>query len=167
MKAGFIVAGIVGVGILASVGSDLNLFPKNQAQGPPLHYTLPDTSFVADLDLAVAILKRTCPDLALYRSDIDSVHVEYREEEGNYESRAYGWDKQILITIKVSGAPVSIPSEYNAAGHTIPYMIGAGTRPGIAMIKQQACDLCGINYNRRNALIDVEEVKQIAALSKK
>jgi hypothetical protein len=127
-----------------------------------IEYHPTDSTSVAILNSALALLKANCIHIKNYIDDGEIVRLYYHDKlHGDYKTVDYGWEKQIEINI-------TIPENYNKyptdmAGQTLYYYIGNGKRPGIVTGKWQAKMLCGSRYvtadkNSDDILIPVENV---------
>lgn len=55
----------------------------------------------------------------------------------------YGWHDTIQLVINVSESPEKIPTQFNAAGHTLYYRLGGGDQPGVSVNKMPSALICG------------------------
>jgi hypothetical protein len=94
---------------------------------------------------AVRALLDACTRLEEVSADLDQVSAFLIEgtPETDYRSEQYGWRHYIALDIRVSDTPRAVPRNVRAAGHTITYYLGGGSRPGILTQKLVGQQLCG------------------------
>lgn len=97
------------------------------------------------LRLAMKAWETACTPLSSeYWNDVVSAKATAYDEYADYRINDYGWKTAIEVQITISEKPKKIPSKYDAAGHTLWYFIGGGTKPGILAKKAQSAALCGM-----------------------
>ncbi|MBN2751438.1 MAG: hypothetical protein JXQ84_01905 [Rhodospirillaceae bacterium] len=84
------------------------------------------------------------PLTSKYWLDVVSAKATAFDELADYRIDGYGWKTTIKIQVKLNENPKHIPNSYNAAGHTLWYFVGAGTKPGMLAQKAQSAVLCGM-----------------------
>ena len=104
---------------------------------------------------AFEVLDKICGFSERWSADIDSVELSYQEDTAHwFENQEgpcinswcedYGWERHVIVMVKVKEKVTVIPNEFRAWGHNLWYQLGEGSRPGATISKDPSALICGV-----------------------
>lgn len=137
--------------------------PEISVEMAPISFASPGASYPdrSTIDEALALFVRSCAPLTTeYWVDVVSATATvYSETYDKARRERYGWRREIEIAILIKDHPAVIPRRFDVASHTIHFVLGGGTSPGIVG-SQDGQVLCGMGAAR-----DAEGFKSVPALA--
>lgn len=79
-----------------------------------------------------------------YWGDIVKAEAYMGDPTMNYTGQRYGWTREIWVEVDVAERPRAIPNQWEAWGHKLMWVAGAGAQPGLIAKKDQAALVCGM-----------------------
>jgi hypothetical protein len=117
----------------------------------PISFASPGASYPdrATIEEALAIFVRSCAPLTTeYWVDVVSATATvYSETYEKARLDRYGWRREIGIAILIKDHPAVIPRAFDVAAHTVHFVLGGGSSPGIIGSKNGQA-LCGMGAAR-------------------
>jgi len=146
MSTGFKITMAVIISVLAAFSYAVMQQSETGANGSSVNVKTEATAQaeVAAIEAAVNELFIACAHLPQYIDDMQQVDANViAGGDFDYRTEEYGWRRYIVVAIKLSNSPETVPNHYSANGHTLRYYVGGGERPGVLAQKLQAQMLCG------------------------
>ena len=109
--------------------------PEISVEMAPISFASPGASYPdrSTIDEALALFVRSCAPLTTeYWVDVVSATATvYSETYDKARLERYGWRREIEVAILIKDHPAVIPRRFDVASHTIHFVLGGGTSPGI------------------------------------
>lgn len=88
-------------------------------------------------------LRQSCPNLFIYGGDDVAVAGAKLQEAYDYQTQELGWKNTVLVQVKLKDSLKSLSEYTRAAGHTLDFTLGSGTKNGVTVTKSMIFEICG------------------------